>query len=170
MRKNLLETFDKIYILDLHGNAKKKEVCNDGSADQNVFDIMQGVSINIFAKTGKKKKTELGKIFHANIQGKREFKYQILNASSVNSIEWKQIEFSMPNFFFVPKNFNEIEKYEKGFKIDELFSLTSNGIEVGREQVGQTYSEIELLSIKNDIENLSVSEFRSKYSLKDSRD
>jgi len=53
MRKELLETFDKIYILDLHGNAKKKEVCLDGSADQNVFDIMQGVSINIFVKKKK---------------------------------------------------------------------------------------------------------------------
>ncbi|MCL2073126.1 MAG: N-6 DNA methylase [Marinilabiliaceae bacterium] len=54
MRKKLLETFDKIYILDLHGNAKKKETCPDGTPDQNVFDIMQGVSINIFVKTGEK--------------------------------------------------------------------------------------------------------------------
>ncbi len=50
MRKELMKTFDKVYILDLHGNAKKKEVCHDGSQDQNVFDIMQGVSINIFVK------------------------------------------------------------------------------------------------------------------------
>ena len=63
MRKNLLESFDKIYILDLHGNAKKKEVCADGSVDQNVFDIMQGVSINIFVKTGNKRKNELGQSF-----------------------------------------------------------------------------------------------------------
>jgi len=67
MRKNLLESFDKIYILDLHGNAKKKEVCPDGSADQNVFDIMQGVSINIFVKTGKKKKNTLGEVFHFDL-------------------------------------------------------------------------------------------------------
>ncbi len=53
MRKSLLETFDKVYIFDLHGNAKKKETCPDGSPDQNVFDIMQGVSINIFVKKGK---------------------------------------------------------------------------------------------------------------------
>jgi predicted helicase len=53
MRKSLLETFDKAYILDLHGNAKKKETCHDGSPDQNVFYIMQGVSINIFVKKGK---------------------------------------------------------------------------------------------------------------------
>ncbi len=54
MRWNLLKTFDKIYTIDLHGNSKKKEVCPDGSPDQNVFDIQQGVSINIFVKTGKK--------------------------------------------------------------------------------------------------------------------
>lgn len=53
MRKHLLKSFDKIYILDLHGNAKKKETCPDGTADQNVFDIMQGVSINIFVKKKK---------------------------------------------------------------------------------------------------------------------
>jgi type I restriction-modification system DNA methylase subunit len=51
MRKHLLESFDEIYILDLHGNAKKKETAPDGSKDENVFDIMQGVSINLFVKT-----------------------------------------------------------------------------------------------------------------------
>jgi predicted helicase len=50
MRWNLLKTFDKIYVLDLHGNSKKKEKCPDGSKDENVFDIQQGVSINIFVK------------------------------------------------------------------------------------------------------------------------
>src|SRR5690606_20381939 len=60
MRKNLLESFDSIYILDLHGSAKKNEISPDGSKDQNVFDIMQGVSINIFIKTGRKKKGQLG--------------------------------------------------------------------------------------------------------------
>jgi predicted helicase len=83
MRKNLLESFDKIYILDLHGNAKKKEVCPDGSADQNVFDIMQGVSINIFIKTGKKKKNELG------ISSKREFQYCKTNWSRAIRREFK---------------------------------------------------------------------------------
>lgn len=53
MREELMKTFDKVYILDLHGNSKKKETAPDGSADQNVFDIMQGVSINIFVKKKK---------------------------------------------------------------------------------------------------------------------
>ena len=78
MRKDLLETFDKVYILDLHGNAKKKEVCPDGSPDQNVFDIMQGVSINILVKTGNKKANQLGKVFHSDLYGKRDVKYPFL--------------------------------------------------------------------------------------------
>ncbi|NLJ82620.1 MAG: N-6 DNA methylase, partial [Bacteroidales bacterium] len=69
MRWNLLKTYDKIYTIDLHGNAKKKETAPDGSVDQNVFDIMQGVSINVFVKTGKKKSNELGKVYHFDLFG-----------------------------------------------------------------------------------------------------
>ena len=79
MRRSLLESFDKIYILDLHGNSKKKETAPDGSADQNVFDIMQGVSINLFVKTNQKKKGELGELYQYDLQGKRSFKYEFLN-------------------------------------------------------------------------------------------
>ena len=78
IRWHLLKTYDKIYTIDLHGNSKKKETSPDGSIDQNVFDIMQGVSINIFVKTGEKKDGELGKVFHYDLYGKREFKYDFL--------------------------------------------------------------------------------------------
>ncbi|HMP30107.1 MAG TPA: hypothetical protein PKD85_10930, partial [Saprospiraceae bacterium] len=84
MRWNLLKTYDKIYTIDLHGNSKKKETALDGSADINVFDIMQGVSINIFVKTGKKKLDELGKVFHFDLFGKREMKYDFLIENSFN--------------------------------------------------------------------------------------
>ncbi|MDP2896754.1 MAG: N-6 DNA methylase [bacterium] len=50
MRQQLMKTFDEIYVLDLHGNAKKKEVCPDGSKDENVFDIQQGVAIALMVK------------------------------------------------------------------------------------------------------------------------
>ncbi|UCE26701.1 MAG: N-6 DNA methylase [Candidatus Coatesbacteria bacterium] len=51
MRQNLMGTFDTLYLLDLHGNAKKKETCPDGSKDENVFDIMQGVAIFLGVKS-----------------------------------------------------------------------------------------------------------------------
>ena len=83
MRWNLLKTFDKIYTIDLHGNSKKKETAPDGSPDVNVFDIMQGVSINILIKSGKKKNNDLGKVFHLDIYGKREMKYDYLLINSL---------------------------------------------------------------------------------------
>lgn len=135
MRKNLLESFDKIYILDLHGNAKKKEVCPDGSADQNVFDIMQGVSINLFVKTGKKKKNALGEVFHFDLQGKRDFKYDFLSENSMSSLKWKKLEYTQPNYFFVKKDFTEEKEYVRGFKIDELFNIKAAGIKTHRDAV-----------------------------------
>lgn len=121
MRRSLLESFDKIYILDLHGNSKKKETAPDGSADQNVFDIMQGVSINLFVKTNQKKKGELGKLYQYDLQGKRSFKYDFLKEKTVKNIEWNNLQNVEPNLFFANKDFEGAESYDKGFKIDELF-------------------------------------------------
>lgn len=128
MRKHLLESFDTIYILDLHGNAKKKEVCPDGSADQNVFDIMQGVSINIFVKTGNKKKNELAKIYNYDLQGTREFKYDFLNQNNLKSLKWNLLNFTSPNYFFVNKNFEGINEYEEYFDVSKLFLINSVGV------------------------------------------
>ena len=160
MRKYLLESFDKIYILDLHGNAKKKEVCPDGSPDQNVFDIMQGVSINIFVKTGKRKKNELGKVFHYDLFGKRELKYDFLFKNGLKkSIPWNELIPEGPNYFMVKKNFEGATEYENGFKIDELFVLQSLGVEFGSKEyfLNDDRNQIESF-FKNIIINSSISD------------
>ncbi len=146
MRKHLLECFDKIYILDLHGNSKKNEVCPDGSVDQNVFYIMQGVSVNIFVKTGKKKKNELGKVFNSDLFGKRNIKYEYLNSNSLNSLEWKKLKCSEPNYFFVEKDFGGKDIYENGFQIDKLFPVNSVGIVTSRDAVLIAYTKEELVN------------------------
>lgn len=128
MRWNLLKTYDKIYTIDLHGNTKKKEVSPDGSPDENVFDIMQGVSINIFVKNGKKKNTELGKVFHFDLWGKRDVKYDFLLKNSLNSIDYKNIQYSKPFYFFIPKNEDGKAQYENGFRIDSIFLKNVSGI------------------------------------------
>jgi predicted helicase len=133
MRWNLLKTYDKIYALDLHGNSKKKETAQDGTADMNVFDIMQGVSINIFVKTGKKRVNELGKVYHFDLYGKREMKYDFLFGSSLVKIEYKELPNVAPNYFFVGKNFEEQKIYNKGFSVDELFILNNVGIVTSRD-------------------------------------
>lgn len=154
MRKHLLESFDKIYILDLHGNAKKKEVCPNGSPDQNVFDIMQGVSINIFIKTGIKKNNELGKILHYDLQGKREYKYNFLNTNLLNTIKWNALELDNQNYYYVNKNFEGTNSYSLGFKIDEIFIKYNNGIETGKDSFFYAKSKNELIAkIKNSFLN-----------------
>src|SRR5574343_547815 len=109
MRKHLLESFDKIYILDLHGNAKKKEISPDGTIDQNVFDIMQGVSVNIFVKTGKKNKNELGEVLSYNLFGKRDFKYNFLDQNKKDSLTIKFTDKDRKNTINIFKEFNESE-------------------------------------------------------------
>ncbi len=170
MRKCLLESFDKIYILDLHGNAKKKEACPDGSPDQNVFDIMQGVSINIFVKTGNKKANQLGKVFHSDLFGKREIKYPYLFDNTISTIEWEILEIKKPYFFFVPKDFKEEEKYNRGFKINELMSTNVAGIETIRDSITIHFDELSLKNTINDFLELNEEEIALKYKTKDSRD
>lgn len=135
MRWNLLKTYDKIYTIDLHGNSKKKETAPDGSIDQNVFDIMQGVSVNLFVKTGKKKKDELGQILHYDLFGKREFKYEFLSDNSINSIQFCKLPNVSPNYFFVSKNFEAQSEYDLGFKLDELFTINNVGIATAKDAV-----------------------------------
>ena len=171
MRKHLLESFDKVYIYDLHGNAKKKEVSPDGSPDQNVFDIMQGVSINIFVKTGKKKKNESGVVYHSDFWGKRESKYGLLSKQSMNILEINKITCESPNFFFVPKDFASNEAYSQGLFISELFNVFSVGIETQRDSIVIQFEQAKIESTIQDFKNLSTNEIKSKYNLeKDGRD
>lgn len=165
MRKHLLESFDKIYILDLHGNAKKKEVCLDGSVDQNVFDIMQGVSINIFVKTGNKKKNELGKVFHYDLQGKRDFKYDFLNENSLKSFDWKTIEVIKPEYLYIPKDNSVKLIYEKGVSINEIFSKSSSGVQTEFDELVTHSTKVKAERTLADLKNLSETDFALKYNL-----
>ena len=134
MRWNLLKTFDKIYTIDLHGNSKKKETCPDGNKDENVFDIMQGVSINLFVKTGEKKKNELARVYHKDLYGLRQEKYDFLIKADLDSVQYTEIYPQSPMYFFVPKNFELQEEYDKGFKVNELFVENSMGVTTGHDK------------------------------------
>ena len=144
MRKHLLETFDDIYVLDLHGNSKKKEKSPDGSKDENVFNIMQGVSINIFVKKGGKKKT-LGNVYHSEIFGSRENKFNILNRCDIENKKWIKLNYLAPYYFFVPKDFSLEREYSMGIKIDELFCIKAAGIKTHCDDIVISYSKNELI-------------------------
>ena len=133
MRWSLLQSFDEIYIIDLHGNSKKKETAPNGSPDKNVFDIQQGVSINLFIKTGKKNEGALARVFHNDQYGTREGKYQFLWDHDLPQIDFKKLELYPPQYFFVPKDYRLQAEYDKGISLDKLFPTNSVGIVTARD-------------------------------------
>lgn len=171
MRWHLLQTFDKIYILDLHGNTKKKESCPDGSSDKNVFDIQQGVSINLFLKTSKKRKNELGQIFHYDLFGQREAKYKYLRDNSLDSVPFKILQLNSPQYFFIPKNFEKEKKYGSGFKISDLFRENKLGIFTHRDNFVVDFdSEALRERIQTFKDSHDVVSAIQKFNLRDTRD
>ncbi len=167
MRKHLLESFDKIYILDLHGNAKKKEICPDGTPDQNVFDIMQGVSINIFIKTGKKKKDELGEVLHFDLFGKREIKYDFLAEKNIINIGWNKLKYEEPNLFFVIRNSDNDSNYFDGFELEKLFTNKNTGVQTKNDELTIQFSLTAIKQIESDFLTLDIDVLKKKYGIKD---
>lgn len=146
MRAELLKSFDDIFILNLHGNSRKHETCPDGSIDENVFDIMQGVSINIFVKSNCKKASKLAKVHYSDLFGLREFKYEFLNKNALDSVQWSIVDFKAPQYFFIPKDFSMEEEYERGFSISELMPLYKAGVATGKDDILVNISFDELLN------------------------
>lgn len=127
MRWNLLRSFDEIYIIDLHGNSRGG-ITTDGTKDENVFDIMQGVSINIFVKAGKKLPDELADVYHYDLFGVRQDKYDYLITNLLSSLKFSKLKPHGPNYFFVPKDFSLKDEYDKGINIQNIFTLNGVGI------------------------------------------
>lgn len=126
MRYSLMQSFDKIYILNLHGDTRKKEKAPDGSKDDNVFDIIQGVSINIFIKQISKAKNT--KIYYHDLYGKRKDKYEFLYENDLNSIKWTLVKNNEPFYLFLPQNNDLLEEYNKGISVKDMFMLSGVGI------------------------------------------
>jgi len=131
MRRSLMNSFNEIYILDLHGNTLKKEKCPDGSKDENVFDIMQGVAIALFIK---KKNEKDCRIFHADMWGLRDTKYDKLGQKDIDSLKWKKINPKSDSYFFIERDETQFSAYEKYFKITDIFPVNSVGIVTSRDE------------------------------------
>lgn len=165
MRKHLLETFNKIYVLDLHGNSKKKEVAPDGNKDENVFDIQQGVGIILAVKYAKKTE-EPSKILHSEIFGTREHKFQELNN---NSQKFLKIATTPPNYFFIQKDLAVQGEYERFVSVRQLMPFGDAGVKTHRDRFSVAQSPkllIDRLIKLRDNDPKVVDEF----GLKDTRD
>ncbi|MGL2826046.1 type ISP restriction/modification enzyme [Helicobacter pylori] len=132
LRRSLLECYDELYILNLHGNARKKEKTPQGAKDENVFNIMQGVSINLFVKNPQVVKQ---KIYYYDVYGQRAEKYAFLAQNDLNSIEWLEIAPRAPFYLLLPLETPLLEEYEQGFSVQKMFQISSVGIATGKDRI-----------------------------------
>ncbi|GHR96754.1 DNA methyltransferase [Helicobacter pylori] len=132
LRRSLLECYDELYILNLHGNARKKEKTPQGADDENVFNIKQGVSINLFVK---KVQTTKQKIHYYDVYGERAEKYAFLAQNDLNSIEWLELTPRKPFYLLLPLKTRLLDEYEQGFSVKDMFQISSVGIVTGRDRI-----------------------------------
>ena len=150
MRQRLMETFTDIYILDLHGNAKRRERAPGGGADRNVFDIQQGVAISIFVKKpgAEKPNDETGAtVHHADLWGTRESKYETLSASDVSRTEWTRLKPKSPNYLFIPWDDELEDEYGRFPKITEIMPVNSVGVVTGRDKTAIQWTRDEMADV-----------------------
>ncbi|EQL72761.1 DNA methyltransferase [Helicobacter pylori FD719] len=164
LRRSLLECYDELYILNLHGNARKKEKTPQGAKDENVFDIMQGVSINLFVK---KAQTTKPKIRYYDVYGERAEKYAFLAQHDLNSIEWLEFTPREPFYLLLPLKTPLLDEYEQGFSVQDMFQVGSTGICSQRDHVVFHKDKESLLKLLKDFSTLEPSELRRKYDIGD---
>ncbi len=150
MRQQLLDTFTDIYLLDLHGNSRMKESAPDGSVDENVFDIQQGVAIAIFVKEAGK----LGpaKVRHADLWGTRDAKYASLSTSDLLTTDWQTVEPESPDYRFKPWDKKLETEYAQWRKITDIMPVNSAGIVTGQDKVAIRWSADEMSHTARDFE------------------
>jgi predicted helicase len=167
MRQSLMSTFNEIYVFDLHGSNKPKELAPDGGPDENVFDIEQGVAISFFIKKAGLEK----KVFHADLFGRREEKYDFCVKNTSQSTNFAEIKPQSPFYLFQPQNDLIKADFEKGYSVLKMFSLGGNGIVSKRDNLSIHKTKESAIQAANDILSLGKDEFYAKYQLpKDVRD
>lgn len=131
MRQSLLNSFDEIRLLNLHGNSSRKERCPDGGKDENVFDIQQGVAIALFIKKDKEhQKTD---IRYADLWGLRKYKYDWLTKNDVKTTVWTELQPHSEEYLFVPRDETLIKRYQSYTIITDIFQVGSIGVQTHRD-------------------------------------
>ena len=170
MRYELLKSFDKIYILILHGSTMRKE-STDEITDQCVFDIRQGVAIIILVKHNTSSSQELAKVYYKDIYGKRSFKLDYLKNHSLQDIDFTELTLDAPLYTFRIIDPQIKAHYDEGFKIDTLMPQKVQGFKSDKDPIAIQYKKNEIERIVEEMRSEKTEEqLRSDFGFSDSRD
>lgn len=140
MRQSLMRTFNQIYVIDLHGSAKRRERAPDGSNDENVFDIQQGVAISLFVK---KRGLERG-VWRGDLRGKRLEKYRSLADANVADLATLPLAPPSGFFLFAPQDESARQIYERGWRLPDIFPVNVLGFQTHRDGFAIAFTEAEM--------------------------
>ncbi len=169
MRHNLINSFNAIYLLNLHGNSRKTETVPDGQSNENVFDIQQGVTILLCVK--ERHNPAPANIYYADVWGTRDEKHRVLSATDVLNTQWEELHSTSPHYLFVPQCTEHKAEYEAGWEMSDIFLEHSVGFVTSRDKLTIHRTEEAVRQTVADFASLSETEARLKYQLKkDSRD
>jgi len=164
MRHSLLNDINKAWLLDLHGNSKRKEISPLPEPDRNVFDIQQGVAISLLVK---KSATVLDpQVFWGELWGTRDRKYADLLSSDCYQISRLEVNPSSPIYLFVPQDDTLKSEFESGVSLSEMFPLYSTGIATARDSMTVRFRRAEIEEIISDFSTLDIARLREKYDLR----
>ncbi|KPL80281.1 type ISP restriction/modification enzyme [Herpetosiphon geysericola] len=159
MRESLLNDFDKIYILNLHGNSKKREKTPERKVDENVFDIQQGVAISIFIKKRSSSKNR-ATVYYADVWGKSEEKYNFLDETNFDDINWIEIDMdkNKKSYWFIPRNFNNQKEYNLMTSILEIMKNSVVGFQTHRDKLAISFSQSEMKERMKRLMDVSIND------------
>ncbi len=162
MRWNLLKSFDKLFIIDLNGNVKKKKKSIENENDENVFDITTGVSINIFVKSKNQKESS---VYYHELVGKRKMKYDFLEKNNIKTIPFKILKPELPEYFLNIKDFTNIEDYKLGFSVSEIFNFYLSGLSTKNDDFCISIDKFNIENKIDDLKQSTFEELKLKYNL-----
>ena len=169
MRQSLLNSFNAIYLLNLHGSSRRTEAVPTAQRDENVFDIIQGVSILLCVK--ERDNPAPATVYYTDMWGPREEKYNTLSKTDVQTTAWNELQPISPRYLFVPQATDYSAEYETGWEITDIFQTSSIGIVTARDKLAIHWTAEDVRETVSDFVSLSVDEARKKYNLrKDTRD
>ena len=168
MRKSLSDSFNTIYLLNLHGSNRRTEAVPTAHRDENVFDISQGVCVLLCVK--ERDNSASATIYYTDIWGSREEKYNLLSETDVQSTEWCEPQPTSPYYLFVPQAADYSTEYEVGWEITDIFQTNSVGIATGRDKLTIHWTVEKLREVVSDFVSLTEIEVKQKHNLKDGGD
>ncbi|HEX2865184.1 MAG TPA: type ISP restriction/modification enzyme, partial [Deinococcales bacterium] len=170
MRQSLTQTFKTLRFVDLHGNLRRRALDTGGQADENVFDIQQGVAVALLARTPQPEPAV--NVVLAHLAGPREPKYTRLSGATMAGMRGASISLARPFYSFAKQDGLMRAEYLPGWSLTRVFPVNVLGFQTHRDDFAVAFDRSTIGARVKDLldARLPTTTLRDKYDLNDNRD